>query len=255
MADANAAKKDELLLDIPKVAAPIRKALGDTTPESVQLAATQGSFAVGNIEAVHDYSVAMEQQSAGKMEDALRSFSKAAQLDPNFARAYAGMAAAAGNLGQAQDAEKYAKMAMAHVDRMTERERYRVRGQYYIRTENWQKCVEEYTELTKQYPADDIGQNNLAACFGRLHNMPKALEEARRAVEVAPKDVNVRINYSLYSCYAGNFQTCEGEARKVLELNPNYEEGFVVLAYAQLGQNQLSQAAETYQKLSKISPR
>lgn len=254
-ADITAANKDELLLDIPKLAAPIRKALGDTTPESVQLAATQGSFAVGNIEAVHDYSIAMEQQSAGKIQDALQSFSKAAQLDPNFARAYAGMAAAAGNLGQAQDAEKYAKMAMAHVDRMTERERYRVRGQYYIRTENWQKCVEEYTELTKQYPADDIGQNNLALCYGRMLNMPKAMEVAQRALDLTPKDVNVRINYSLYSCYAGNFQTCEGEAQKVLELNPNYEEGFVVLAYAQLGQSQLSQAAETYEKLSKISPR
>jgi tetratricopeptide (TPR) repeat protein len=66
--------------------------------------------------------------------------------------------------------------------------------------------------------------------------------------------VNIRINYSLYACYASNFQSCESEARKVLELNPNYEEGFIVLAYAQLGQNQLAQAAETYQKLQKLSP-
>src|SRR5215475_9699609 len=35
--DANSANKDELLLNIPKIAAPIRKALGDATPESVQL--------------------------------------------------------------------------------------------------------------------------------------------------------------------------------------------------------------------------
>jgi serine/threonine protein kinase/tetratricopeptide (TPR) repeat protein len=254
-ADITAATKDDLLLAIPKLAAPIRKALGDTTPESVQLAETEGNFAASNIEAVHEYGLGMEQQASGKTQESLQSFSKAAQLDPNFARAYAGMAAAAGNLGQAQDAEKYAKMAMAHVDRMTERERYRVRGQYYIRTENWQKCIEEYTELTKQYPVDDIGQNNLALCYGRMLNMSKAMEVAQRALDLTPKDVNVRINYSLYACYAGNFQTCEGEARKVLELNPKYEEGFVVLAYAQLGQNQLPQAAETYEKLKKISPR
>src|SRR5205085_5313478 len=135
-----------------KLAAPIRKALGDTTPESVQLAATQGTFTTSNVEAVHQYSIGMEQQFAGKAEEALQSFSKAAELDPNFARAYAGMAAAAGNLGQMQDAEKYAKLAMAHVDRMTERERYRVRGLYYIRSENWQKCVDEYTVLVNQYP-------------------------------------------------------------------------------------------------------
>ena len=123
-ADASATNKDEVLLSIPKLAAPIRKALGDATPESVQLAAAQGTFEASNLEAVHQYSIAMEQQSAGKMEDALQSFSKAVELDPNFARAYAGMAAAAGNLGRTQNAEKYAKLAMEHVDRMTERERY-----------------------------------------------------------------------------------------------------------------------------------
>ena len=253
--DVDADTKDGLLLQVPKLAAPIRKALGDTTPESVQLAATQGTFTTSNVEAVHQYSIGMEQQFAGKAEEALQSFSKAAELDPNFARAYAGMAAAAGNLGQSQAAERYAKMAVARVDRMTERERYRVRGQYYIRTENWQKCVEEYSELTKQYPADDVGQNNLALCYGRLLNMPKAMEVAQRALELTPKDVNIQINYSLYSCYASNFQSCESEARKVLELNPNYEEGFVALAYAQLGQNQLAEAAKTYQELQKLSPR
>ena len=44
----------------------------------------------------------------------------------------------------------------------------------------------------KQYPADNIGQNNLATCYGRLLNMSKAMEEAQRAVEIAPKDVMTR---------------------------------------------------------------
>ena len=253
--DLTAGNKDELLLDVAKIAVPIRKALGDTTPESAQLAATQGSFAAGNLQAVHEYSIAMEQQAAGRTADALQSFSRAAELDPNFARAYAGMAAAAGNLGQLQNAEKYAKLAMEHVDRMTERERYRVRGQYYIRTESWQKCIEEYSDLVKKFPADDVGQNNLALCYARMLNMPKAMEEAQRALDLTPKDVMVRLNYSLYACYATDFGTCEREAGKVYQLNPNYEEAFLALAYAQTGENQLPQATETYQKLSKISPR
>jgi hypothetical protein len=40
-ADITVAKKDDVLLAIPKLVAPIRKALGDTTPESVQLAAAE----------------------------------------------------------------------------------------------------------------------------------------------------------------------------------------------------------------------
>src|SRR5262249_10284789 len=137
--------------------------------------------------------------------------------------------------------------------RMTERERYRVRGQYYIRTENWQKCIEEYKELVKQYPADNIGQLNLGACYVHLLNMPKAMEEAQRGLEIAPKDVLSRMNFALYSCYAGEFQSCERGAREVLDLNPAYEEGFLALAYSQLAQDMVPQANETYQKLENLS--
>jgi serine/threonine protein kinase/Flp pilus assembly protein TadD len=254
-AESTAANKDQVLLTIPKLVAPIRKALGDTTSQSAQLAATLGTFSTTSLESVHLYGLAEEQQFAGKMQDALQSFSKAAELDPNFARAYAGMAAVAGNLNRRQDAENYAKLAMEHVDRMTERERYRVRGMYYMRTENWQKCVEENRELLKQYPADSSGHGNLAACFSAMHDVPSALEEARRAVQIAPRDSIARNNFALYACYSGDFQTCESGAREVQRLNPSDENGYVLLAHAQLGQGQLPQATETYQQLQKLGAR
>src|SRR5712672_3135264 len=126
-AEATAETKDALLLTIPKLAAPIRKALGDTTSESVQLQAAGGALTAGSLEAVHQYGVGIDQLNAGNMEEALRSFSNAVALDPNFARAYGSMAAAYGNLGKTQDAENDVKLAMQHVDRLTDRERYRMR--------------------------------------------------------------------------------------------------------------------------------
>jgi serine/threonine protein kinase/Tfp pilus assembly protein PilF len=254
-ADVNTATKDALLLEVPKLAVPIRQALGDTTPKSVQLNAAQGSFSTGNLEAVHQYSVGMEQQFQGKWADALQSFTKATQLDPNFARAYAGMAAASGNVGQLGDAEKYAKLAMQHLDQMTERERYRVRGLYYIWTQNWQKCVEEYSELVREFPADNIGHSNLAACHARSLDMPKAMEAAREGLKIAPNNVMARMNSSLYSCYANDFQSCGSGGREVLKLNPSYEQAFLVVAHAELGQGQVSQAAAEYQALEKVSAR
>jgi serine/threonine protein kinase/tetratricopeptide (TPR) repeat protein len=252
-AEVSATNKDELLLAVPKAVAPIRKALGDTTPESVQLAASKGTFVSSSAEAVHQLGVGEELQSVGKMQEAFQSFSKAAELDPNLARAYAGMASVASGLGHSQDAEKYAKLAMEHLDRITERERYSVRGLYYITTENWQKCIEEYSELTKQYPVSNIGHLNLALCSARSLNMEKAMEEARRGLEITPKDVMARMNFALYSCYASDFQGCEREVQEVLQINPAYEEAFLALAYAQIGQNRLPQAIDAYQKLEKVS--
>jgi len=184
----------------------------------------------------------------------LQSFSKAAELDPNFARAYAGLASLSRNMGNPQDAEKYIKLAMEHVDRMTERERYRIRGLYYLRSGNWEKCVEENTELTKQYPADNVGYINLSVCYKSLHNTPKALQELQRALEILPSNQLARVNLALYLSYTGDFPTAEREARTVLQANPStYGQAYVALAYAQVGQGQLAEAIKTYRQLEKSS--
>src|SRR6266446_552117 len=251
-AEVTAANKDEVLLAIPKLAGPIRIALGDTTPESVQVEKARGALTAASLEAVHQYGVAMEQLSAGNMEEALRYYSNAVALDPNFARAYGGMAAVNVNLGKTQDAEKYVKLAMEHVDRMTDRERYRMRGVYYYATGNWQKCVEELGELVNRFPADNFGQGVLAGCYLYLRDLPKAVAAARRAVEIVPKGAMQRVVLSLYSSYDGDFAGGEREAQAALGLNPSYP-AYLALVEAQLGLGQMSQATETYHKLGKVN--
>src|SRR5437879_9351830 len=210
-AEATSTNKNELVGTIPKVVAPIRKALGDTTPESAQLERAGGAFTAASLEVVHQYGMAMEQQFAGKPEEALRSFAKTVELDPNFARAYSGMTAAAIKLDRPADAEKYIKLAMEHVDRMTDRERYRVRGLYYGTSGNWQKCAEEYAQLVRAYPGDNIAHNNLAVCLSGLRNLPKALEEARLDNEMHPNAL-AHVDVALFLSYTGDFQSGEREA-------------------------------------------
>ena len=251
-AEITATNKDDVLRNLAKLVAPIRQALGDTTPESAQLAAAE-TFTAGSLEAAHQYGIAQEMLLAGKNEEALRVYLRTAELDPNFGRAYAAIAIIYRNMRQPQEAEKYFKLAMEHVDRMTERERYRVRGAYYLSIDDSQKCIEEYSALVKQYPADNIGHNNLAICFSQTRNMTKAVEEAQQAVQITPKSPMMRMNLSLDACYAGDFQTGEREAQAVLQLNPSYERGYLNLAYAKLGQGELAQAAENYRKLEKVS--
>jgi tetratricopeptide (TPR) repeat protein len=252
-AEVTTTNKDEVLHAIPKLVAPIRKALGDTTPESVQFNAITSAFAAASLEVVHLDAIAMEQQFAGKFAEALQSYSKAAELDPNFARAYVGMSAMSFNLGNLKDAEKYIKLAMAHEDRMTERERYRYRGLFYLAMGNWQKCIEENTQLLDRYPADNMGQGNLAGCLAEARNFPKAVEAARRVVEIVPKGALQRQTLSFLSSASGDFQGGEREARATIQFNPSSEPGHLMLAEAQLGQGQLAQAAETYHKLEKLS--
>jgi tetratricopeptide (TPR) repeat protein len=241
------------LLEIPKLAAPIRKALGDTTPVAAQLAVS-GPFTAASLEVVHQYSIAMQQQFAGKTAEAFQSFSKAVELDANFARAYAGMSGTANDLGRQADAQKYIKLAMEHLDRMTERERYHTRGFYYLIVGNYPKCVEEFSTLVGQYPADRVGQSDLAWCYAELRNFPKALEAARKAEEIAPKGALEHVNLAFFSSFTGDFSTGEREARTALEISPG-EVAQIDIGEAQLGEGRLSEAAETYHGVEKFGPR
>jgi tetratricopeptide (TPR) repeat protein/predicted Ser/Thr protein kinase len=251
-ADVTVANKQEILSELPKLAVPIRQALGDSTPATLQFEKVSGGFTAASLEAVHQDALGVEEQFAGKFQDAFNSFQKAAELDPKFARAYSGMAAMANNLGRSADAVKYMKMAMDNSDRMTERERYRNQGLYYLTQGEWQECVQQYTQLVTLYPADRVGQNNLANCYTQLRNAPKALEAAKRAVEIVPRGVGQRLNLAFIEAFAGDFVTSEKEARAALEISPTAAQGYLVLAEAQIGQGQIKEAADSYHHLEKF---
>jgi tetratricopeptide (TPR) repeat protein/predicted Ser/Thr protein kinase len=253
-ADVLADNKQEILSDLPKLAAPIREALGDTTPPSQQFEKVSGGFTAASLEAAHQDALGVDEQFAGKFQEAFNSFQKAAELDPKFARAYSGMGAMANNLGRPADAVKYLKLAMANADRMTERERLRNQGLYYLTTGEWKNCVDEFSQLVSRYPADRVGQNNLANCYTELRNAPKALEAAQRAVEITPRGVGQRLNLAFIEEFAGDFPASEKEARAALEISPNAAQGYLVLAEAQLGQGHLKDASDSYHHLGTFGP-
>ena len=79
--------------------------------------------------------------------------------------------------------------------------------------------------------------------------MPRAVEEMREVVRILPKRALYRENLALYSNYASDFPGAEKEARLIED--PGVF-GVLALAFAQLGQNQLAQAQETYTKVGAI---
>jgi len=237
--------KDQVMVATANLATAVRTALGDRTSNLESFA--MDTLSATSLDAVRYYAKGTESLAKTNFEDALQSFSKAVELDPNFGMGYHGMAQASRNLDRPDDAEKYIKEALRHLDRMTERERYRARGFFYRITGDYQACVKEYGDLIARYAADVAAHNQVALCSTYLRNMPRAVDEMRKVVKIVPKSTILRNNLAVYLSYSGDFGAAEQEARAIE--NPGVN-SVIALAFAQLGQDQVNQALETYQKLT-----
>jgi Flp pilus assembly protein TadD len=163
------------------------------------------------------------------------------------------MATAYHNNGRDQDALKYVREALNHIDHMTERERFHTRGFLYNLTNDYQKCIDEYGALLEKYPSDTSAATNVSFCYGSLRNLPKAVQSLKRAVSILPKRAIYHSNLGFYLSRSGDFQGAAKEAAETLKLN--FEVGGLLgQAFASLGQEQPERAAEAYQKLAKSSP-
>ncbi|HEY3351054.1 MAG TPA: protein kinase [Thermoanaerobaculia bacterium] len=249
-----AAGKDAVLGAIAKAAAAVRTSLGDSTPASLQLAAAE-TYSAGSIAAAHEYAQAQELQWAGKWDDAGRTYARAAEMDPNMGRAWAGLAAVYANQGKASESEKAYREAMARIDRMSDREKYRTRGAYYIVMRQPEKAIEQLEQLVKLYPADTAGMANLALAEFYRRDMPRALAEGRRAIQIYPKNVIQRNNVALYAMYAGEFDTALKESAAVLAMNPAFPKAFVAQALSEAALGRREDAASTYRKLEATGAR
>jgi len=250
--ETEARDKETVLRAVDELAARVRATLGDTTPEWAQMAQAE-TFTSNSLEAAHQYSTAMNLQWAGKYEDAVEAFKRTIELDPNMARAYVGVAVILNNLGRRQEGQEYYKQALAKIDKMSDREKYRTRGAYYLHAKEPEKALEQFNKLVELYPADSAGAANLAFAYFLLREMPKALEYGQRAIEINPKNVPQRNNLGLYAMYAGDFATAIKEQHNVLQLNSSFERAYVGLALSQLAEGQPGQAVETYTHLQGVS--
>ena len=239
--------------DLPRVvgsiSAAIRKALGDTTPKGAQIAAAE-TFSSKSLEASQQYARAQELQFSGKWNQALDAYHRSIQLDPDLGRAYAGLAATLANLGRTQDAAAMYRMAMSKVERMSDREKYRTRGGYYLLRRDYQKAIEQYKALVKQYPSDSAALTNLSLAYFYQRNMSAALEEGKRALRMNPDNLLVLNNLGLFAMYAGDFDTAVTESQRLLKLNPSFQKAYVCLGLSLLGLGKVAEAADAYRTLA-----
>jgi tetratricopeptide (TPR) repeat protein len=251
--ERDAASKEGVLGIIGRLAAPIRTALGDATPESAQIAAAE-TYTASNLYAAHLYAEGQQELSAGKHEASIGKFAQAAQLDPNFGRAFIGLAVGYMNLKKQSEAGENFKKALSLLDHMSEREKYRTLGIYYLSfVRNYGQAIETLRKDVYLFPADESAYNNLSLAYAFTGNIPEALAASKRTVEIAPTDLTDRFNYAGFSMLAGDFDTAVAESEHVLKSNPSFEDAYLPLALSTLARGDVKGARAIYARMEQAS--
>jgi tetratricopeptide (TPR) repeat protein len=243
---ARAATKKDVLAAVDRLATDVRTALGDTPPPSGSGAE---SFSASSLDAVREYTIAQELSTDRKNDEAIEHYKAAIGHDPQFGRAYAGWAVSAFDLGRRAEAEGLWTRALSLMDRMSEREKYRTLGAYYIGVvRNYDQAIEAYRQLVERYPADRAGHNNLALAYFYTRDFAKAFEYGRRAIQVYPQSLKFRNNFALYAMYAGDFRTAAENAQQVLAEDSSYDAAYLPLAMAAFHDESPDAARAVYEK-------
>ena len=196
------------------------------------------------------YASAQDYLYQGNFDRALEQYEKAIEFDGEFGRAYSGMAVVYANQKEYERAEESYQQALRQLDRMTERERYRTLGSYYLDiSRNNEKAIENYETLVDLYPADRAGHANLALAYLYARDFDRAVEEGRKSIELEPNNLLQRTNYSMYLMYAGDFEESMVQASRVLEDNPRYGYARFTLARSAVGAGDLTTARKAYREL------
>jgi tetratricopeptide (TPR) repeat protein/tRNA A-37 threonylcarbamoyl transferase component Bud32 len=115
--------------------------------------------------------------------EASELYRKAAEIDPNFAMAWAKLSTTHSNLGMNAESKSYAEKAMEHLDRLTETEQAYVEGRYYGRTlETVPRAIETYESTLTRYPHATSLLNNVGVLYGQLSMLGEQIAAFEKSI-------------------------------------------------------------------------
>ena len=185
-----AAAKEAVLTAVGKAASSLRGKLGESLASVQKFDTPVTEATTASLEALKAYAAADEMRNGGGEAESIPLFQHAVELDPNFALAYARLAAIYGNLGEEDRQAEVAKKAFDLRERVSERERFYIISHYYFATGDIEKEKESLELAVKAYPNDSTAFGNLALqynlYFGQFEKAISLANESSRLEPVSP---------------------------------------------------------------------
>jgi serine/threonine protein kinase/Tfp pilus assembly protein PilF len=208
----------------------------------------------------------------------------AVAIDPEFAMAYRSMGVAYANMGNRTEALKRYQKAFELSNRVSERERYYIQGNFYFFSEKtYDKALMTYRELLKLYPDDSTGNNNLGALNLILEEWDEAIpyfmaniqngeesytsyanastgyvakgeyDKAKEILKLYLNDISdssfIHFRLAYIYIFQRAYDSAQAEAERALALDPNHYNNLLLNGDISLFKGDLITAEKEYQTL------
>ena len=190
-AQEQAASKEGVLKALDSAAANLRSKLGESLSSVQKYATPVEEATTPSLEALKAYSLGRKTENAKGGTIALPFFKRAVDLDPNFAMAYAWMGMDYFSVNEVGRGAENARKAYDLREKVSERERFYIEGNYYLTaTGELEKAAQTFELWQQTYPRDDLAYQSLGFISADLGHWEKALEAFLAALSLEHNSAN-----------------------------------------------------------------
>jgi tetratricopeptide (TPR) repeat protein len=178
--------KERVLNAVGTAATAMRARLGESRNSIQKLNRPLEQATTPSLEAFQNFNKGYDEWTQGHFLAALPLFERAVALDPNFAMAYYGIAAASGEAGDTGRQAEYLGKAFALIDRVSEYERDHIAAGYYESTGELDKAIDTYRLGSENYPRSWHFPNTLSENYISLGEFEEGLKQGQIAYQLQP---------------------------------------------------------------------
>ena len=196
----------DLLAGMSKLADDVRGKLA-SSPAILKELQSQAPFVLTkSVPALRAYDEGLQLARSGKDPEASKKFEEATEADPSFAMAYSHLAQSYHKLGFDDKAEQAARRAVTLSDALPARERYLIEANQARISNQPEKAIQAYQNITKANPGDTDAQFVLAGLYEDAHNYDEARKSLAKVRAADAKNVYALLASGRVEIKAGNPQ-------------------------------------------------
>jgi len=213
--EAAAPDKNHVLDALGKITSQMRRKLGESLASVQKYDVQPSDVTTPSLEALRAYSLAVHAMQSNKPAESVTLFREAIRLDPNFAKAYSGLAINYFNAGEASQAEENARKAYDLRAHVSEREKLDMEIYYAaFVTRNFEEARKSAQAAIQIYPREWPTMANLDVFDGYLGEYDDGLAMSKKVMALAPGSTQVYTNLMIDYLHVNRLDDAEAVARE-----------------------------------------